>query len=160
MACSEIIEVIQPEWRTEFIRLIAVCSNVANAVGRGYTEEVYRHALCVDLQAIGIRHSYGFPLVTKYKGQVIYCGFNTNIVECEHLPILFMVMVNDEKEVDVWRLVRYMEQKGKTYGVVVTFKQDNGSPLAISVVAHHDRVFTYYDGVTGVATPLRDYNDE
>ncbi len=161
MPCSKIIEVIQPEFRTELCQLIALCSTVATTVGKGYTEDVYLHALYVELHTNGVRHNYGFPLVTKYKGQVVGCEMNTNIIECEHLPFIVMVKANDEEnEHDVWRLVRYMEQQGKAYGVVVMFKQGNGSPLVVSVVAHNKRVFTVYDGVTGEATPLRDYNDE
>jgi len=162
MPCSKIIEVIQPEFRTEFCSLIERCADISKAVGKGYDEKVYCHCLCIELQSQGIRHNYGTPRFVKYKEQIVGSDTGEDMVEYECLPFIVMVKAIDGEvdENDVWRLVRRMEQHGKAYGVVVQFTQGAGVPLGISVITHCISTYTLYDGVTGEAKTLRDYKEE
>jgi len=156
---DEVID-IPEEDRIKFRKLAALCSEVAKTLGKGHTESVYQHALCMELQTHGIAYSFEVPMSIMYKGHTIPHNYQRlDVIIYDYLPFIFEFKANNcaIKNCDRWQLVRYMGSLDKPYGAVVNFTQKSGRPLLISVIVRHEGVYKKYNVASGKGRPLVDY---
>lgn len=148
------------EIRTKLRELAAMCSEVGIALGKGNTESVYQHALCIELRSHGISYGFEVTMPVMYKGNAIpYNTYRLDIILYDYLPFIFELkaMAGRIKKCDHWQLVRYMEQQKKQYGMVVNYSQSHHGPMEINVIIHHEGNYKLYDLKTGKARTLADY---
>jgi GxxExxY protein len=145
----------------KFAVLGALCSEVATGLGKGHVEAVYQQALCMELQAKGVRYVSEEIMPILYKGVSLGGGLNhrLDVALLSYLPFIFELKaikcpIGSEQ---YWQLVRYMAYKKQPYGAVVNFSQAEKGSLEIQFIVNHEGRFFLYDVENQCGTLLVDY---
>ena len=155
-----VIIIIPEEDKIKLRKLVAICTEVATTLGKGYPESVYQHALCKELQLRGIRYGHEVPMPIMYKGEAIpYNTQRLDIILYDYLPFIFELKATSShiKSDEKWQLVRYMVTQKKSYGAVVNFSQTLSGPMEFSFIVHHEGQYKVYDIESSSVKSLVDY---
>ena len=100
-------------------RFIGAAIEVHRHLGPGYTEIMYRRAMCVELAARGMSYATEVPVDIVYKGELLGSYRLDFIVE----GILLIELKSIERitQVHVAQTVSYLKSLGLPFGLIVNF---------------------------------------
>lgn len=100
-------------------RVIGCAYDVYNKLGYGFLEKVYKNALCIELDRIGIKAVQEVPLAVKFDGIVVGEYFADIIVE--EKVILEIKAVSQLVKAHEVQLVNYLKATGVKVGLLINF---------------------------------------
>ncbi|MCY3979512.1 MAG: GxxExxY protein [Chloroflexi bacterium] len=100
-------------------RTIAAAMNVHSAFGAGLLESVYQNALCVELEAQGIRFQAQKAIDIKYRDQ--HVGHLIADIVVEGSVILELKSVESLLPIHVAQLITYLKASGIKTGLLINF---------------------------------------
>ena len=100
-------------------KIIAAVYEVQRHLKPGYLEKVYRNALVVELNLMGIKAEAEQPIVIPYKGHLIGEYFADILVE--DTVILELKAVNELNQAHEVQLVNYLNGTGRDNGLLINF---------------------------------------
>jgi GxxExxY protein len=142
----------------KFNELIKIWKEVATILKKGHQESVYRDAVCIDLQNLGIQYDKEETMPIIYKGRTIG-QIRADIVLYNWLPIIIeLKAVSTEiKQKHTWQCIRYMKSKNYKYGAIVNFTDSETDELSyLFIIVAEDKHFVYCPE-TDEMSVLRDY---
>jgi GxxExxY protein len=142
----------------KFIELMEICNAVSKELKKGFSENVYEEALCVELQLKGIQYTTQETIPITYKGR--YIGNNRlDIILHTWLPIIVELKATSTaiKAEEKWQVVRYMSRKDYPYGVVINFNQSTHGLLTMSFVVCYEKEYYTYDVETNRVVKMVDF---
>ena len=142
----------------KFNELIKIWKEVATILKKGHQESVYRDAVCIELQNLGIQYDKEETMPIIYKGRTIG-QIRADIVLYNWLPIIIeLKAVSTEiKQKHTWQCIRYMKSKNYKYGAIVNFTDSETDELSyLFIISTEDKHFVYCPE-TDETSVLRDY---
>lgn len=140
---------LDPEIIKKLIFLAKCCQEVANEMGKGYTEKVYQEALSIELNNNGIFHIMEQVLPLMYKSFQIGGNHSIRLDIClqTYLDFIFELKATTTsvKQSELWQILRYLKIKKYEYGAVVNFNQSQQGKLEIQFVVKVDNDYYIYD---------------
>ena len=128
-----------------FHEIERICKDVSMNLKKGFSESVYESAVCIELQLRGIQYSTQEVIPITYKDR--YVGQNRlDIILHSWLDVILELKATSTsiKPDERWQVVRYMNRKNYTYGVVINFQQSIHGDVEISyIVRNEDRYYIY-----------------
>lgn len=164
---SERKEMLKPillaaEVREKLMKLMKICIEVANGLGKGHVEAHYQQAMSVELQELGVRHVLEEVMPILYKGIPLggTCNARLDIMLHSFLPFIFELKAVSKciQPEHYWQLVRYMGYKDITYGAVVNFNQSVKYGLEVRFVVKHEGSYWLYDLDKQTGKPMVDFS--
>ena len=146
-----------PDVREKLQVVVKMCEEVYSEMRKGFSENVYEEALCMELQLRSIQYTRQETIPITYKDK--YVGnIRLDILLNSWLPFIFELKAtaSNIQTTERWQLVRYMTRKDVPYGAVVNFHQGLTAGLDISFVLCDDDGYYIYDLETDEGRRLRD----
>ncbi|GAB1403765.1 GxxExxY protein [Lentimicrobium sp.] len=100
-------------------KVIKAAYTVHNILGSGFLEKVYRNALAIELQQMGIEAMQEFPVQVHYKGHLVGDYFADLFVE-DQLVIELKAIENLTASHEV-QLVNYLTATNIEHGLLINF---------------------------------------
>ena len=100
-------------------KIIGTAFTVHNELGYGFLEKVYQNALCIELNAIGLKAEKEKPVIVKYKGHVV--GDYIADIVVEDMVILELKAFRQLIEIHEVQLVNYLIATGIEIGLLINF---------------------------------------
>jgi GxxExxY protein len=100
-------------------RVIGAAHDVYRALGSGFLEEVYRKALLVELEALGIAAQKQAPIEVRYRGVVV--GQYWADILAEDVLILELKAVEALHQIHEVQLVNYLRATRIELGLLINF---------------------------------------
>ncbi|MDE2775089.1 MAG: GxxExxY protein [Chloroflexota bacterium] len=100
-------------------RIIGAAMNVHSAFGAGLLESVYQNALCIELEAHGIRYQAQQAIDIKYRGQ--HVGRLIADIVVEDRVILELKSVDSLLPIHTAQLITYLKATGIKTGLLINF---------------------------------------
>jgi GxxExxY protein len=148
---------VSDEVKDKLFALINICKEVSSELKKGFSENVYEEAICVELQLKGIQYSTQEIIPITYKGR--YIGSNRlDIILHTWFPCIIEMKATSSaiKSEERWQVVRYMNRKNYEYGIVINFNQSTHGNLELSIVIKQDG-FYYCDETVSKFIKMNDY---
>jgi len=99
--------------------VIGTAITVHRALGAGHGESVYQKALCLELQALGVRHEAEHEYDVFYRGQAVGRGRVDVLVE--DVLIVEIKTVSETLSVHVAQTISYLRAKGLRRALLINF---------------------------------------
>lgn len=93
---------------------------VNRILGAGFLEKVYENALVLELKNQGLKAESQFPILVRYKGEVV--GEYTVDILVENKVILELKAVDKIQKIYEAQLLNYLKATGIKIGLLVNFK--------------------------------------
>lgn len=149
---------LSEEVKEKFFVLSTLCKEVSCQLKKGFSENVYEEAICIELQLKGIQYSTQEIIPITYKGR--YVGSNRlDIILHTWFPCIIEMKATSSaiKSEERWQVVRYMNRKNYQYGMVINFNQSTHGNLELSIVVKQNNVFYYCDESLTKFIQMNDY---
>lgn len=99
-------------------------------MGPGLLESAYEECLCFELSSRGVRFRRQVPIPLVYKGLVLYCRYQMDLV-VEEQVVVELKSIEKILPVHEAQLLTYMKLAGKPVGLLINF---NVAPLKHGIV--------------------------
>jgi GxxExxY protein len=145
-----------------FKEIRCMAQAVAASLGKGRAENVYQHAMSVELQERNMKHTMEEVITIPYKGVTVgHERADINIYGEEFPAVLEMKATNCPiQPKEHWQVVSYMRALKRSFGAVINFNQSPKGQLQMDciILSDDDKPFIW-DPDTGSLTgePLNDY---
>jgi GxxExxY protein len=141
----------------KFNTITEMCEEVYCGMRKGFAENVYEEALCIELQIRNIQYTRQETIPCTYKDRFVG-NIRLDVLLHSWLPFVFELKATSSgiQTDERWQLVRYMSRKGVPYGAVVNFHQGITKGLEISFVVEQPDGYFIYDPATREGKRLRD----
>ena len=100
-------------------KIIAAAYNVHKNLGHGFLEKVYKNALAIEFEDIGLNHVLEAPLEVSYRGRIVGEYFADLIVEDK--IVVEVKAVNKIQPVQEVQLVNYLKATSINVGLLINF---------------------------------------
>ena len=102
-------------------KIIASAYNVHNELGYGFVEKVYRNALAIELEEVGMKFAVESPLKVSYHNKIVGDYFADIIVDDK--IVVEVKAVSKLESVHEVQLVNYLKATGMNVGLLINFGQ-------------------------------------
>lgn len=99
--------------------IIKAAYNVHNTLGAGYLEKVYKNAMIIELEEMGINFEYEFPIKVRYKHKCV--GEYIADIIVEDSIIIELKAVENLHAIHEVQLVNYLKGTGIETGLLINF---------------------------------------
>jgi len=146
-----------PDVREKLQTIVEMCHEVYSGMRKGFSENVYEEALCVELQLRGVQYTRQETIACTYKDRFVG-NVRLDVLLNSWLPFIFELKATTTgiQTSEKWQLVRYMTRKDIPYGAVVNFHQGFTERLDICFVLCDDDGYYVYDLETDEGKRLKD----
>jgi GxxExxY protein len=100
-------------------QIIKAAYNVHNTLGAGYLEKVYKNAMIIELEEMGINFEYEFPIKVRYKQRCV--GEYIADIIVEDSIIIELKAVENLHVIHEVQLVNYLQGTGIETGLLINF---------------------------------------
>jgi len=100
-------------------KIIAAAYKVHNELGYGFLEKVYKTAVAIELEEVGLKCIVEAPLKVSYRGRTVGNYFADIIVDDR--IIIEIKAVNKLESVHEVQLVNYLKGTGINVGLLINF---------------------------------------
>lgn len=107
-------------------KILSACQDIYDTLGYGFFDEVYQHALAVELTEKAIPFELDKQLPFLYHGKVISTEYTAHFV-VNHRIILTILTSGEIPDVLVERTMNHMKATGMPEGYLLCFNQDGFS---------------------------------
>lgn len=141
--------------RAILLRIRDKAQEVFSILQRGYPENVYQKALCIEFQKENIRHDIEVTMSIPYKDHVVG-QVRADIIIRGDIPVVIETKATAAaiKPEERWQLSRYMKIQDIALGVLINFPQTIGK-LSLQIeffIKDEDTLYTYdLDANTGAS---------
>jgi GxxExxY protein len=101
-------------------RIIGAAIEVHKSLGPGLLESVYEECLCHELLLRGVSFERQKPLIVKYKGKILECGYRLDMV-IENRIILELKSCEKIDPIHKAQLLTYLKLSGLHLGLILNF---------------------------------------
>jgi GxxExxY protein len=101
-------------------QIIGAAIEVHRELGPGLLESAYHQCLCHELNLRGLRFGYKVPLPVRYKGIMLDCGYEMDLV-VEELVVVELKTVEDLHPIHEAQLLTYLKLFDRTVGLLINF---------------------------------------
>jgi len=102
-------------------KIIAAAFAVHKELGYGFVEKVYKNALAIELQEMGVKCAVEVPLKVLYHGKLVGDYYADMIVDDK--IIVEVKAVSDLEPMHEVQLVNYLKATGLHVGLLINFGQ-------------------------------------
>jgi GxxExxY protein len=99
--------------------VIGAAIAVHRQLGPGYLDAVYEEALCIELEARGIRFGRQVPVSLEYRGRPV--GEMRLDIVIEHKLIVELKAVDALAPIHSAQLISYLRATGRKLGILINF---------------------------------------
>lgn len=101
-------------------QVIGAAIEVHRELGPGLLESAYHQCLCHELSLRGLRFEYKVPLPVRYKGILLDCGYEMDLV-VEGDVIVELKTVEELHPIHEAQLLTYLKLYDRTVGLLINF---------------------------------------
>ena len=99
-------------------QIIGAAIEVHRELGPGLLESAYHQCLCHELNLRGIRFESKVPLPVRYKGILLDCGYEMDLV-VENLVVVELKTVEELHPIHEAQLLTYLKLYNRTVGLLI-----------------------------------------
>ena len=100
--------------------IIGAAIEVHRELGPGLLESAYHQCLCHELHLRGLRFEYKVPLPVRYKGILLDCGYEIDLV-VENDVIVELKTVEELHPIHEAQLLTYLKLYDRSVGLLINF---------------------------------------
>jgi len=101
-------------------KIIGAAIEVHKGLGPGLLESAYEECLCHELELLGLSYERQKPLLVKYKGKSLECGYRLDLV-VENEIILELKSCENIEPIHKAQLLTYLKLSGLHLGLILNF---------------------------------------
>ncbi len=101
-------------------KIIGAAIEVHRALGPGLLESVYEECLCHELELRGLSLERQKPLIVRYKGKNLECGYRLDLVVQDEI-ILELKSCDSIESIHKAQLLTYLKLSGLHLGLILNF---------------------------------------